>query len=62
MTTFRYMSAQNGDATLQLIVLVKPALPQTHAATKEWLLLKDVLPRFVDIAKQFESSVQFVPK
>lgn len=58
----RYTSAQNSDATLQLIALVRSALPQTDEATKEWLLLKDILPRFVDIARKFEPTVQFVPR
>lgn len=57
----RYSSAQNGDATLQLIALVRSELP-TDEAFKEWALLKETSVRFVELVRPIEPAVQFVPK
>lgn len=59
----RYTSAQQiAETTLDLVVLVKPEPYEEESEHKEWLLLKDVLPRFADIAKDVSRPIQFAPK
>lgn len=52
---------QTAETTLELTVLVKPERHEEDEA-KQWLLLKNVLPRFADIAKDIDPAVQFAPK